>query len=127
MKSQSEILAKLSIAQLNPMQIEARKAILHTNEVLLLSPTGTGKTLAFLLPILNELRPNLGTVQAMILVPSRELAIQIEQVMRTMGSGYRVSSVYGGRPGSKERDELKTPPAGSMSLISRWRRALRRR
>lgn len=126
MKSQSEILTKLGIAQLNPMQIEARKAILHTDEVLLLSPTGTGKTLAFLLPIINELRPNLETIQAMILVPSRELAIQIEQVMRTMGSGYRVASVYGGRPGSKERDDLKTPPAVLIGTPGRVADHLRR-
>ncbi|MFT6513239.1 MAG: superfamily II DNA/RNA helicase, partial [Neolewinella sp.] len=111
MKSQKEILAKLGIQSLNQMQTEARKAILHGDEVILLSPTGTGKTLAFLLPILNELKPNLETVQALILVPSRELAIQIEAVMRSMGSGYRVDSVYGGRPGSKEREDLKNPPA----------------
>ena len=52
MKSQSDILAKLGIAALNQMQQEARKAILHGPEVVLLSPTGTGKTLAFLLPII---------------------------------------------------------------------------
>jgi superfamily II DNA/RNA helicase len=93
---------------------------------LLLSPTGTGKTLAFLLPIINELSPKLETVQAMILVPSRELAIQIEQVMRTMGSGYRVACVYGGRPGSKERDDLKTPPAVLIGTPGRVADHLRR-
>lgn len=47
----------------------------------------------------------------MILVPSRELAIQIEQVVREMGSGYKANAVYGGKAGSKDRIELKHPPA----------------
>lgn len=126
MKSQSDILAKLGIAALNQMQQEARKAILHSPEVVLLSPTGTGKTLAFLLPIINELQEKITEVQALVLVPSRELAIQIEQVMREMGSGYRVACVYGGRPGSKERDELKTPPAVLIGTPGRVADHLRR-
>ncbi|MFK8162497.1 MAG: DEAD/DEAH box helicase [Lewinella sp.] len=126
MKSQSEILAKLGIAALNQMQQEARKAILHGPEVVLLSPTGTGKTLAFLLPIINELSPKETDVQVLVLVPSRELAVQIEQVMREMGSGYRVASVYGGRPGSKERDSLRNPPAVLIGTPGRVADHLRR-
>ena len=126
MKSQAQILAKLNITALNPMQLEARKAILHNDEVILLSPTGTGKTLAFLLPILNGLSPKEELVQALVLVPSRELAIQIEQVLREMGSGYRVASVYGGRPGSKERQDLKNPPAILIGTPGRVADHLRR-
>ncbi len=126
MKSQSAILAKLGISSLNPMQREAKKAILETDEVILLSPTGTGKTLAFLLPILSELSPKETNVQALILVPSRELAIQIEHVLREMGSGFRVQSVYGGRPGSRERDDLKTPPALLIGTPGRVADHLRR-
>ena len=126
MKSQKEILAKLGIQALNQMQTEARKAILHGNEVVLLSPTGTGKTLAFLLPIMSTLKLSVETVQVLILVPSRELAIQIEAVMRSMGSGFRVGSVYGGRPGSKEREDLKTPPAILVGTPGRVADHLRR-
>lgn len=126
MKSQSEILSKLGISALNPMQLEARKAILHNDEVVLLSPTGTGKTLAFLLPVLNELSPKEPLVQALVLVPSRELAIQIEQVLHSIGSGYRVSSVYGGRPGAKERQDLKNPPAILVGTPGRVADHLRR-
>lgn len=108
------------------MQIEARKAILNTAEVVLLSPTGTGKTLAFLLPLLQELSPKVETVQALILVPSRELSIQIEQVLRTMGSGYRVDAVYGGRSGSQDRERLKTPPAILVGTPGRVADHLRR-
>ncbi|MFD0932237.1 DEAD/DEAH box helicase [Psychroflexus salinarum] len=110
-KSQEEILQKLNIQTLNPMQAEAIPLIENTANTLLLSPTGTGKTLAFSLPLLNMLDPESSEVQALILVPSRELAIQIEQVIRSMGSGYKVNAVYGGRPVSKDKIEIKHNPA----------------
>ena len=110
-KDQEGILAKLNIHQLNPMQEEAITAIkTHTNTILL-SPTGTGKTLAFSLPLLDSLDPESNEIQALILVPSRELAIQIEQVIRSMGSGYKVNAVYGGRPMSKDKIEIKHVPS----------------
>jgi len=110
-KSQQDILAKLQIKELNPMQKEAIATINKNDNVILLSPTGTGKTLAFSLPLLEFLDPSLEEVQALILVPSRELAIQIEQVIRSMGSGFKVNAVYGGRPMSKDKIELKHIPA----------------
>jgi len=81
-KTQNNILSKLGIEKLNTMQKEAKEVILSNTDIVLLSPTGTGKTLAFLLPIIQELDPNCEDVQVLILVPSRELAIQIEQVVR---------------------------------------------
>lgn len=110
-KSQQDILTKLNIAALNPMQEEAVSVIEHSTNTIILSPTGTGKTLAFLLPLLNVLNPESQEVQALIIVPSRELAIQIEQVVRSMGSGYKVNAVYGGRSMSKEKIEIKHTPA----------------
>ena len=110
-KSQQDILSKLQIEELNQMQKEAIATINKNDNVILLSPTGTGKTLAFSLPLLEFLDPNLEEVQALILVPSRELAIQIEQVIRSMGSGFKVNAVYGGRPMSKDKIELKHIPA----------------
>jgi superfamily II DNA/RNA helicase len=109
-KNEQAILQKLGIQELNPMQLEAHKAIQSYAEVVLLSPTGTGKTLAFLLPVIAGLNPDINEIQSLILVPSRELAIQIEQVLREMGTGYKVTSVYGGRSGSKDKIELKHPP-----------------
>jgi superfamily II DNA/RNA helicase len=110
-KEQSEILEKLNIVQLNRMQEEAIATINKNENTILLSPTGTGKTLAFALPLLKRLDPEVEEIQALILVPSRELAIQIEQVIRSMGSGYKVNAVYGGRPMSKDKIELKHVPA----------------
>ncbi|SFZ91607.1 Superfamily II DNA and RNA helicase [Flaviramulus basaltis] len=110
-KNQQDILEKLNIQALNPMQEEAVSVIETTTNTIILSPTGTGKTLAFSLPLLKVLNPESDEVQALILVPSRELAIQIEQVIRSMGSGYKVNAVYGGRPMSKDKIEIKHTPA----------------
>ena len=110
-RNQEDILKKLGISSLNPMQEEARSRIEETENTVLLSPTGTGKTLAFLLPLINSLDAESTEVQALILVPSRELAIQIEQVVRAMGSGFKVNAVYGGRAISKDKIELKHTPA----------------
>lgn len=110
-KDQGDILAKLNIAALNPMQEEAIAVIEKTANTILLSPTGTGKTLAFLLPILKNLDADNPEVQALIVVPTRELAIQIEQVVRNMGSGFKVNAVYGGRAKSRDKIELKHIPA----------------
>lgn len=110
-KDQQEILNKFNIQELNPMQKEALSVVGTTANTIILSPTGTGKTLAFLLPLIELLDSKCKGIQALILVPSRELAIQIEQVIRNMGSGYKVNAVYGGRSMSKDKIELKHEPA----------------
>ncbi len=125
-KNQRAILDKLGIEQLNAMQEEAQLAIHSSQEVMILSPTGTGKTLAFLLPIIAELNDDSDEVQAVIITPSRELAIQIEQVMREMGTGYKVNAVYGGRHFSKDKIELKHRPAVLIGTPGRVADHLRR-
>ena len=80
-KNKNAILSKLKINQLNPMQEEASLAIYSAKDVFILSPTGSGKTLAFLLPLISLLDKNENQLQSLILVPTRELAIQIEQVI----------------------------------------------
>ncbi len=125
-KNQKEILAKLNIESLNAMQVEAQSAIHSNAETLILSPTGSGKTLSFLLPMIAELRHDIDGVQALILVPSRELAIQIEQVIREMGSGFKANAVYGGRPISKDKLELKHNPSILIATPGRIADHLRR-
>lgn len=125
-KNQTNILEKLSIEKLNPMQEEAQAAILSNPEIVLLSPTGTGKTLAYLLPLISELDISCSEVQALIVVPSRELAIQIEQVIREMGSGFKANAVYGGRSGSKDKSEIKHRPAILIGTPGRIADHLRR-
>ncbi|MBP6185406.1 MAG: DEAD/DEAH box helicase [Saprospiraceae bacterium] len=111
LKTRKEILQKLGIEKLNAMQMEAIATIPSHNECVLLSPTGTGKTLAFLIPIIESLDIKCAEVQVLILVPSRELAIQIEQVVREMGTGFKANAVYGGRPFSKDKVDIKHRPA----------------
>ncbi|HHH50725.1 MAG TPA: DEAD/DEAH box helicase, partial [Saprospiraceae bacterium] len=110
-KNQKAILNKFGIEQLNPMQEEAQLAIHSSSEVVLLSPTGTGKTLAFLLPVIAELDTDCSEVQVLIIAPSRELVIQIEQVTRNMGTGFKINSAYGGQSFSKDKINLKHRPA----------------
>lgn len=93
------------------MQEESFSVISDSSEVVLLSPTGSGKTLAFLLPLIQKMDANLQQVQTLVVVPSRELAIQIEQVARQLGTGLKTNVVYGGRLFSKEKTGLKHAPA----------------
>ena len=110
-KNQEDILAKLNIYELNEMQNEAISVIDSNTNTIILSPTGTGKTLAFLLPTLKFIDPENPDIQVLILVPSRELAIQIEQVIREMGTGFKVNAVYGGRSMAKDKIEIKHTPS----------------
>lgn len=105
------ILSNLGIDSLNGMQVAARHAIIKERNVLLLSPTGSGKTLAFLLPVLQLLDENIAKVQCLIVVPSRELALQIEQVWKKMGTKFKVNVCYGGHSMETELKNLSTPPA----------------
>ncbi len=98
-----EILSNLKIEQLNAMQQASLSAAGEGKDVILLSPTGTGKTLAYLLPLVQILKPGVEGVQAVVLVPSRELALQIEQVFKSMGTAFSVMSCYGGRPAMEEK------------------------
>tara|TARA_Y100000385_G_scaffold95625_1_gene98964 strand:+ start:17084 stop:18427 length:1344 start_codon:yes stop_codon:yes gene_type:complete len=125
-KNQKNILEKLNIKELTPMQIDAQFAIHSNSEVILLSPTGTGKTLAFSLPIISELNPECQEIQTLIITPSRELAIQIEQVIRDMGIGFKTNAVYGGRSFSKDKIDLKHPPAILIGTPGRIADHLRR-
>ncbi len=103
-------LENLGIAELNEMQNAAISAA-KKSDVILLAPTGSGKTLGFLLPLLSVLDPNISQVQALIMVPSRELALQIEQVFKTMGTGFKINCCYGGHSTKIEKNNFIQPPA----------------
>jgi ATP-dependent RNA helicase DeaD len=107
----TNLLLNLGIDQLNEMQVQAQESILNDSNVLLLSPTGSGKTLAFLLPLFQLLQEDIKNVQCLILVPSRELGLQIEQVWKKMGTNYKVNVCYGGHSIDTEIKNLSNPPA----------------
>ena len=103
----NQALANLKIEALNPMQEASIDAWREGNDLILLSPTGSGKTLAYLLPLLENLKPEATGVQAIVLVPSRELALQIDQVFKSMNTPYKAMSCYGGRPAMDEHRTMK--------------------
>lgn len=107
----SPILLNFNISELNEMQQAAMEAISGDKDVVLISPTGSGKTLAFLLPILPLLQADKEGVQVIILVPSRELALQIEKVFKQMGTAFKVNCCYGGHSVRIEENNLQQPPA----------------
>lgn len=119
--SQSAILANFNISELNPMQIAMQEAFKHKDDITLISPTGSGKTLAFLLPLVAKLKqskpsnadePKLqAQLQAMIIVPTRELALQIEMVFKKMGSSHKINCCYGGHSVRIEENNLSETPA----------------
>lgn len=104
-------LSALGISSLNEIQQTSLETHRTYNNIVLLSPTGSGKTLAFLLPLLENLDTNESNVQALILTPSRELAMQIEQVFRSLQSGFKVVCCYGGHDINVENRSLAYPPA----------------
>ncbi len=127
MKTQKEILQKLGIKQLNAMQNKAYASIQNNDEVILLSPTGSGKTLAFLLPLLDLIDPKLRQVQVLVVVPARELALQIGQVIRDMGAGLKANVFYGGRGVNKDMEDLVHVPSILVGTPGRIADHLRRK
>lgn len=104
-------LTNLQIGALNEMQQASLEANKTANEVVLLADTGSGKTLAFLLPVAQLLDRHKKVTQAMIIVPSRELALQIEQVFKKMGTGFKITCCYGGHLRETEENNLVQAPA----------------
>ncbi len=130
MKQKEDITAKvlenLKFGSLNEIQSAMISNDLKANNIVLLAPTGSGKTVAFLLPLLHHLSSNTTGVQALILTPSRELSLQTEQVFRSMGSGFKVNCCYGGHPMKTEKNNFTEPPAVLIGTPGRIAAHLRR-
>lgn len=130
MKQKEDITAKvlenLKFGSLNAIQSAMISNELKANNIVLLAPTGSGKTVAFLLPLLHHLNAKTTGVQALILTPSRELSLQIEQVFRTMGTGFKVNCCYGGHPMKTERNNFSEPPTVLIGTPGRIAVHLRR-
>ena len=104
-------LKNLSFTDLNPMQEALITKAASTQNLILQAPTGTGKTLAFLIAVYNRLTTSDKNVQAIIITPSRELALQVEQVFKSMKTSYKVTCCYGGHSVKIEQDSLREAPA----------------
>ena len=102
-----QLLNNLGIVSLNEMQQSMITACKDHRNVILLSPTGSGKTLGYLIPVLGNVDETKDYLQTVVVVPSRELAIQSEEVLKRMKLGVRALSLYGGRPAMEEHRRIR--------------------
>lgn len=107
-----ELLAPLGITELTAIQKDALENYKHYDEVVLYSPTGSGKTLSFLLPLIELLseRSIDNDIQAIILSPTRELALQIETVFKSLKTDFSITACYGGHSIKTEINNLAANP-----------------
>lgn len=104
-------ISNLGFEKLTEMQSAVFDAFPKSKDLVLLSPTGSGKTVAFLLPILENLDPSIEGIQALIVSPTRELALQIEDVSRSCKSEHKINIVYGGHSMRTEKQSLSVAPS----------------
>ncbi len=104
-----EVLATMEIVEPTPVQVEAIPALLAGKDVVGQSATGSGKTLAYGIPIVERLARDKRVVQALVLVPTRELAIQVNAVLSQLASGRRLSTalLVGGRAYGNQLSALR--------------------
>ena len=127
----SEVLAAaeaLGYTEPTPIQAQAIPLVSRGRDVIGQAQTGSGKTAAFGLPAIDYVDPQGKDVQAIILVPTRELAIQVAQAMRTFGelSGIRVVAVFGGQPIREQTEQLRSSPHIAVGTPGRVMDLIRR-
>lgn len=103
-------LEKIGISEINDMQRRSMGAATESKEIMIVAPTGSGKTVAFTLPMMKWMNAANGRLQAVIIAPSRELVLQISGVVRELASGFKVSAVYGGHNVEDEINTLSVTP-----------------
>lgn len=114
----------LDFTSMTPVQGEAIPSILEKLDVLVQAPTGTGKTCAFAVPVVQAVETFNNTVQTLILCPTRELVLQTTEVLRQLTrfvEGVRIASVYGGERVDKQIVLLRRKP---MIVVATPGRAL---
>ena len=102
-----------SLEYTTPVQAEAIPAMLEWKDVTAKAPTGTGKTFAFGIPVIEQVDPSDQQIQSLILAPTRELAIQISAELRELSKfkpGVKIVCIYGGQPIGAQIQMLKKRP-----------------
>ena len=125
-KNFGHYLQRLNISKLNEMQEQVIASAAENKQHVIVAPTGSGKTVAFLLPIVQLLDAKDKNVQAVILVPSRELALQIEDVAKKMQIGFKILACYGGHKREIEENSLVEAPAIIIGTAGRMADHIRR-
>jgi len=116
-----EGIASIGFEEATPVQVQAIPVILEGKDIIASAQTGTGKTAAFLLPVIHRIinAPQSGNVKALVIVPTRELAMQIDQHMQGLSYFTSVSSiaVYGGTDGTSFEQEKRSLSEGADIVI----------
>ena len=126
-------LAALGITEPVPVQAQVLPLLMHGHDVVIEAPTGSGKTLAFLLPLLERLPRGASWPRALVVTPTRELALQVDTVLNALGSDLRSTVLYGGVGYASQRLALKRgvdvvigTPGRIMDLVGQGRLSLAR-
>ena len=121
---------RMGFAEMTEIQEKTIPVMLAGHDVIAKAPTGTGKTMAFGIPIIERIDPDSEDVQAVILAPTRELAMQITDEMRQIAvchEGVRLVCLYGGQPIAKQINALKRRPQIVVATPGRLSDHMKRR
>ena len=121
---------KKGYVQATPIQVGAIPYFMEWKDVIAKAPTGTGKTFAFGIPMVEHVDPADSQLQALVLAPTRELAIQIQDELRDLCAfkeGVRVVCLYGGQPIDKQITQLKKNPQIVVATPGRLMDHMKRR
>lgn len=108
--SKETFLERLSLKNFNKMQLEFMEKASGDAPVMLLAPTGSGKTLAYLIPMVQHLEASTAVATALIIIPSRELALQITEVFKSLKTNFHACVCYGGHSMRTEENRLMEKP-----------------
>ena len=105
-------LKKMGITEATPVQEEAIPALRNGKDTIVQAQTGTGKTLAFLLPLFDKIKVQADNIQTIIITPTRELTLQIARVAASLGKadGVRTLAIYGGQDIERQKRKLGREP-----------------
>lgn len=121
------VLKKTGIIEATPVQEAAIPVVRSGRDVIVQAPTGTGKTIAFLLPLMERMKSDIDVIQTLIVTPTRELTIQIAKVARQLGEAYgiRALPLYGGQDIQRQKAKLGQHPQVIIGtpgrLLDHWR------
>lgn len=124
-----EALSKIGIKEPTPVQEKAIPALRNGRDTIVQAQTGTGKTLAFLLPLYEKIKPQADNIQTIIVTPTRELTLQTARVAAVLdkASGVRSLAIYGGQDIERQKQKLGREPQVIIGTPGRILDHLRRR